>query len=210
MDFVEMYYSEIVGSYPTTTDEFRIKSQKIIDYLYEAGVPENSILKFIETAPAQNYLTPDILPEWLWDNSLLSKDSFYYHNTLQITSRPPSFNPITRQEIVYPFFIEMKIVYTMEQLIRYFYRTTRLDIALIDMKRDSASFKYLLDKYQKSVSFVEPIDFILSLIDYAKDIEDNKISNIFDIKNNEQEVYKMLENKVAQASLEKVNSIVWR
>lgn len=212
MDFVEMYYSNVVGSYPFETDEYKNKSQKTIDYLLDAGVSEELICKFIEEAPANDYIASDMLPEWLWDNSLLCKDSFYFHNILQITSKPPSFDPRTGKETVSPFFLEMKITYTMNDLIRYFYRKIGLDLMLLDTKRDSAAFKYLLDRYAKVAQFVEPIDFVLSLIDHAKSISEdgNTVRSIFDIKNYEQEVYKNLQNKVAEATLAKANKIIWR
>jgi hypothetical protein len=212
MDFVEMYYSDVVGYYPCETDEYRIKSQKIIDYLTDAEVVTSLITKFIEEAPASDYLIPDMLPEWLWDESILKKNTFYYHNTLQITSKPPVFNPKTGIETVSPFFLEMRIQYSMDELIRYFYRKLNLDVALMDRKRDIASAKYLLDRYSRVATFIEPIDFVLALIDYANNMDEDErtLSNILDVKNNEQEVLKMLQAKVAEATVANANKIVWR
>jgi hypothetical protein len=213
MDFVEMYYSNVVGYYPCETDEYRIKSQNMIDYLIDAGIPTNLITKFVEEAPASDYIIPDMLPDWLWNGSLLKRNTFYYHNTLQITSKPPVFNPRTGKETVSPFFLEMKIQYVMDELIRYFYRKLNLDIVLMDKKRDIASAKYLLDRYSRVATFIEPIDFVLALIDYTHDIDDDDertISSILDVKNYEQEVLKMLQAKVAEATVANVNKIIWR
>jgi len=210
MDFVEMYYSNVVGCYPCDTEEYRIKSKKIIDHLIDAGVPTNLILKFVEEAPASNYLTPDMLPDWLWDGSLLKKDTFYYHNTLQITSKPPVFNPRTGKATVYPFFLEMKIQYTMDELIRYFYSKLKVDPALIDKKRDAAAMTYLMERYKKVAPFIESIDYVLFLIDYASTDDEDQNTSILDIKKYEAEMLQTLQHKVEEATLAGANKIVWR
>jgi hypothetical protein len=208
MDYVEMYYNLAHGCYPFSNDDNKIKSQKVIDYLKECGIEPYQIFRFIETASSMDCLSPGMLPEWLWENSLLKKDKFYYHNSLHINSQVPSWDPLAKKEVIYDFYMEMKIKYTTEELLRYAYTTLKIDCVLIDEKRDKASLGYLLGKYQK-FEFIEAIDVVLSLIDHAAN-QENRVRNLLDVSQYESEVYDMLLVKVAEAKLAKANKIVWR
>jgi hypothetical protein len=57
---------------------------------------------------------------------------------------------------------------------------------------------------------MEPIDFVLSLIDYARDDEEQRVTNILGIKNYAQEVLDMQRNRIDEASFAKANMIIWR
>lgn len=208
MDYLELYYSNNVGKHPDSEMD-RVKSQNIINYLIEAGVSQENILDFVENAPASQCLDVTMLPEKLWDNSLLKPDTFYYHHLLQLTSPPPQFNSMTRKETVYPYYLEMKIQFSMNELIQYAYRQLGLDYALADRKRDENALNYLLNLYDKKFEF-EAIDFVLALIDTAKIEEDREFSNILEIRSYEQEVLKNFRTKIAEANLSNVNQIVWR
>ena len=149
MDYVEFYYSQVVGFYPSDTDDFRTKTGKVIQHLIDAEIDESDIMRFIEESPPKDFLTPDDLPDWLWEESLLKKNTFYYHNTLHIKPPAPVFNPRSKKEKVDKFYLEMKIRYTMDDLIRYFYKTLRVNAELADKKKDEGSFNYLLNKYSR-------------------------------------------------------------
>lgn len=212
MDFVELYYSEVVGCYPFNTDDNRKKTQAVIDYLIDAGMSDEEIIRFVEHAPASDCLTPDLLPDWMWEGSLLKKNTFYYHNTLHILSKPPSWNPRTGKQSVDKFYMEMKIKYGMRELIRYFYRTLGVSVELMDLKRDEAGFKYLMERYRKFEPEVQALDFVLSLIDYAKhmDEDEQSVTSILDIKRYEAQVLEISRTRAAEAALAKANAIVWR
>lgn len=211
MDYAEFYYSQVVGLYPFDTDDYRIQTDKVIQHLVDAGISESDILRFIEESPPKDCLTPDDLPEWLWEGSLLKKNTFYYHNTLHLRPPAPTFNPHSREVKASKFYLEMKIRYTMDDLVRYFYHTLRISTDLADKKKDEGSFNYLLNKYSK-LDFCEPIDFVLALIDYNK--PDNNpmspVQGILDITQSQAEVYDALKRKAAEASLHKANQILWR
>lgn len=212
MDFVEMYYSNVVGCYPFHTDDNRFKTQAVIDYLIDAGFSDGEILRFVENAPASDCLEPSFLPDWMWEGSLLKRDTFYYHNSLHIVSKPPSWNPRTGKQTSSRFYLEMKIKYTMMDLIRYFYRTLGVDRALLDEKRDAAAFKYLMDRYKRFEPEIQALDFVLALVDYAKhmDEDETSVTNILDVKRYEAPALELLQNRVSEASLAKANVIVWR
>lgn len=209
MDFVEEYYSSVWGYYPfDDNDENKYRSKKIIDYLMDCNIEEKHILKFVEEAPKQDFLTPDILPEWLWTNSLIKKDEFYYHNLLHIKSKAPTWDALTNKETNYPFYLEIKIQFTIDNLTDYFYKKFRIPMDLIDRKRDEGAFNYLLNKY-RGISFISSLDFVLSLIDYMHN-EGDDTYNVLDLSKYEKEVYEILFRKVEQSKLEKTNKIVWR
>jgi len=210
MDYAEFYYSQVVGHYPFDTDVFKNKTQKVIDYLIDAGISENDILRFIEESPPKDFLTPDDLPDWLWEGSLLKKDTFYYHNTLHIKPKAPVFNPHSNKEIVEDFYLEMKIKFTMEDLINYFYDTLMISRELMDYKRDEGAFNHLLNRYDK-LQFVESIDFVLALIDQCKPTSYfSTVHNVFDIRQAEAETFEMFKRMTAEAEYAKANVIVWR
>lgn len=209
MDYVEEYYSNTLGNYPFEDDDNKIKSEKVIAYLKENEIGESDLIKTIEEMPGKDYISPEMLPDWLWEDSLLERDKFYYHNTLHIKPKAPTWNPLTNEESVEEHYMEMKIKFTMDDLITYFYRELNINHELIDIAKDKGSFNFLINKYRK-FDFIEPIDFILSLIDYAKSSENMRVRSVLQIGEYESEVYDMLQAKVEQAKLEKANIIVWR
>jgi len=209
MDFVEMYYNQTYGNYPFATKDNKIKSQNLIDYLLDANIKDNEIIDFVTTTTKQDFLNHNMLPDSLWNESLLIRDTFYYHNSLQIRSEAPKWNPLTSKETLSKFYIEMKIKFNLDDLINYFYSSLRIDKILIDMNKDKGSFKYLLNKYKK-FTFCEPIDFILELIDYANNNHDERVKTPLDLANNEEVVYTSFKRKAINAQINKQNVIVWR
>lgn len=212
MDFVETYYTDVVGCYPHADNTNREKSQAIIDYLLEAGMDESEVLRFVEEAPAADCLHPGLLPEWMWENQLTKKGAFYFHNTLHVHSPAPLWNPRTGRETFGKFYLEMKIKYGMIDLIRYFYRTLSVPRELMDEKRDSASFQYMLNRYERFSSRYEALDFVLGLIDYGKHMDEDEmsISGVLDIKRYEASVLEIFEEKAGAAELACANVTIWR
>ncbi len=211
MDYTEFYYSEVIGNYPFDTDYFKNKTNRIFDYLLDAKIESSDIIRFIQESKVKDFLGPEDLPDWLWDGSLIKRDTFYYHNTLHIKPEAPIFNPYSKEEKVETFYLEMEIKYTIDDLIKYFYKTLNINTDLSDNNKDKGSFNYLFNKYKK-IDFVEPLDFVLALIDNAKTIKDDSgfIKNILDISNGDSEVYEMLKRKSAEATLVEANKILWR
>jgi hypothetical protein len=207
MDFVELYYENSQGCYPFEDDTNKIKSQKIIDYLIDAGIKTGDIYTFIENAPASDCLNAEMLPEWLWEDSLLKKDRFYLHPELHIISQPPTWSPCKR-EINYPFYLEMKIKFTPMDIINYFYNKVGISKLGMDEKRDIAAVKYLKDKFWKFPQGND-IDLILYCIDYAADQED-KVKTLIEVGKYELEVYESYTARIAEAKLLNAYQIVWR
>lgn len=182
--------------YPHVDSQLKIKAKVIIDHLQDNGYSEKFILNYlIENGPS--------LKDFLWKDSLLKKDTFYYHSKLRITPKSPVWN-VNIREKTNKFYLEMKIKFTIDDLLEYYYSTLNIPIAFKDYKRDSGAFKYMLSK--KYLDNLESIDFVLSLIDYNKENENDFLSSPFDLKF-QKEVYNRLDYIINNS---KYNKIIWR
>lgn len=200
------YYNLVIGLFPTTnTLEQTIKT---IGTLIDNKFSSSEIIKILISIGKVDKITPNDLPEYLWENSLTKKGVFYYHSELHITSNPPKWDPITMKEVTEPYFMEMKINYTINDLLNYYYKTLKIPIELRDEKKDIGGLTFLLDKYKKMK--VEPIDFVLTLIDTANTSSTKQIINVLSISEFEVDVYNTFEVIVPTATIEKANMIVWR
>jgi len=211
MDYAEFYYINTIGYYPHDTDKEKLITKATVEYLLECGISEAEVIRAIETSKSSDCFTPDTLPNWLWNDSIMERNVYYYHHALHVTSPAPRFNPHTNVETKTKFYMEMRIRFTMDQLVDYFYDTSMISKDLVDRKRDTGSFNYLLNKYSK-LGFVRSLDFVLSLID-AINADKNQVApvtNVLDIARYESEVHEKLKRMTAQAELYKTNRIIWR
>lgn len=183
--------------YPNTVDfKTTIKIKTIIEHLLDNNFDDKFILNYlIENGPS--------LKECLWKDSLLKKDAFYYHNKLRITPKSSIWN-VNIKEKSNKFYLEMKIDFKMSDLLEYYYTTLNIPVSFRDYKRDSGAFRYMLNK--KYLNNLESIDFVLTLIDYNKENENDFLSSPFDLKY-QKEVYNKL-NYIINNS--KYNKIIWR
>lgn len=202
-ELAELYYNDFVGYYPEEKDFQNTK--KVLEYLVEASVKDNAILSMFELLHNKKVITSDDLPDLLWEHSLLKKNTFYYHKTLHIMPSAPVLDLHSRKIIQQPFYLEMKIQYTYDDLISYFYRVTSCPSELRDNKRDKGSFEFLLKKYEKLPNF-EAIDFVLALIDSYR----NEIVTPLQITNHEIEVLQSMNYKALNSKAEGADQIKWR
>lgn len=209
-DYAEFYYSNL-GAYPFETDKEKIQTQSTIQYMIDSKISDEEILRVLEESSDLYVITPQSLPDWLWEGSLLERGVFYYHSSLHINSSPPVLDTKTMRVKVSPFFMEIKIRYTMEDLIKYFYRTTRMSEDLADPRKDGGGFKYLMGKYSK-IPFCEPLDFVLALIDEHAPSEElfSRVQSILSIEQAQADVYEKMKRKTAQARVERADRIIWR
>lgn len=204
---IYLYYKMMKGILPDK--EVVTQTEKTVNYLIDNNFGEKEIMTTLINIGKGGAVTPNDLPNELWENSLLEKGVFYYHNILHITSPPPKWDPVTLQEEVPTYFLEMRINFTMEDLLQYYYDKMRMPIDLRDDKKEIGGLTYLLNKYKKMK--VEAIDFVLSLIDFASNNDcEEKILNALDLSKLEREVYDYYEEVTQMATYEKANMIVWR
>lgn len=205
MELLDFYYYNL-GEEPKELE--RTITDNTFSYLKDNGYTENQIIELIKDLPPTMTLTPSDLPDKLWEGSLVKRDVFYYHSELHITSPAPYWDLENDRIVSSRFFLEMRIKYTVKDLIAYYYKKFPNDISLIDNKKDVGTMEYLLKKYSK-VSFIEPIDFILYLIDEAAD-SGSEVNDMIELKRFENDTFKYLENKTINAAAEKMNRIIWR
>lgn len=206
IDFVDFYYSNVCGYTPDEDEQ--CVTANTITYLKDNGYADKEIARILLECGGAPALFPSGLPASLWEPYLTKPGQFYYHHTLQMTSKPPHYDVKLKKEIMEPYYMEMKIRFGMDDLIAYFYRELAIDLELMDKRRDSVRFASLLKKYER-LSFVDSLDFVLSLIDFAK-FAHQRVMSVFDIERNEADVFEELKRKAAEASFHGKNRIVWR
>lgn len=149
------------------------------------------------------------LPDELWENSLLEKNTFYYNNRLHICSKPPTWNPKTFQEECEPFFMEMIINFTIKDLLEMYYRECRVPIGLRNKIRDEGALKHLLNKYNNLKA--PGLDYVMYMIDLAsKDTDTEFLANPFELENYSKQAFMELEDMISEAEINKSNKITWR
>lgn len=210
MELAELYYYQMHGYYPYDRNKKPLKkTKKVIEYMRESQIKDEDIVKVIMEAPQANFLTPEALPDWLWNESLTEKGQFYFHHLLHITSKAPKLNTKTDKIDKENFYLEMKIRFTMEDLLNYYYKKNNMVYEIRNYNKDRGAFNKLFERYNK-ISFVPVLDFILTLIDIAAQDEYRNITSPFDLENYAKEAYAMLKAKVQEAEIEGNNKIIWR
>lgn len=203
-EYVTFYYKLNSGC---LTKDNCIKTNATIKYLIANDYTPQEIYKIITEVKFGEYLKPSDLPDRLWEDSLLKRDIYYYHNTLQIISPAPKWNPETNQVTSEELYIEMKIRYTITSLYNYYINTLRIDNDFLQTTRDIGAFKHLLGLYK--MDKVEPIDVVLKLIDLASYDED-KITNPLQLQKYEAEAISYFHKIIPQAEYTGSNQIIWR
>lgn len=203
---IMQYYSLVSGIEPEAENFNRTLATA--KYLKDNGCNNSDIFKIFKLISKQKIEGED-LPKSLWNDSLLQKGVFYYHNEFHITSKPPTWNPITFKEECEPFFIEMKIKYTMQDLIDRFYNKCKVPIGLRDNKLVEGGLKHLLWKYNNLSA--PAIDYVMVMMDLAdEDVDRELITNVFDIEKYSVKAFQMLEDMVQESKVTKSNEIIWR
>lgn len=188
----------------------RLKTKAIIMHLIDNGFTEKEIASIINSCKIKDYMTPQDLPDNLWEDSLLKRDTFYYSSALQLVSAPPRWNPEKMTYSSEPFYLEMKIKFTIEDLVNHYYKELDIDTNFRDYSKDKGALQYLLNKYK--IDNVESIDVILMLIEEAKSTmcEYSIITNPLKLQDYEGTVISFLKTAIPNKIISKSNQIVWR
>lgn len=206
LDLTSMFFENIVGKIPDTEEPIII-TQGTIEYLQANGFSNAQILKLFKAYKNQPYMAPEKLPDTIWEGSLTRPDTFYFHRALQLVS-PPATVDIDGNRHQEPFFIEMRCRFSLKDLLNYYYDTLHIDIGIRDARRDAGQMEYLLNKY-RNLDCMTALDFILVLVDYAKN-SDKEIFSVFDIQDNEAEAYKNMQAMIREAHKDCADRIYWR
>lgn len=203
IELADFYYETVIGNFPEDEKEYN-NTKMIFDYLLDSGCKTEDIIKTIlYDIENKEHLSISDLPDSLWEDTLLKRNVFYFHRELQILSPPPSLTGNS------PFYLEMKIKYTEKDLLNYFFKTFQINEKWINKKKELGSVAYLLDNYKK-YGFIEPVDFLLHLIDYVHAIDDIEINSVFDLRNFENEYASILSKDIECSRLRHKDTIIWR
>lgn len=204
---VYSYYALSKGIEPKIEDYNRTLATA--KYLEDNGFNKSEIIK-IFTLINKEVITGEDLPEMLWENSLLTKDKFYYSDILHIKSKPPTWDPVTFTEKSEPFFLEMKINFTMNNLLEYYYDKCRVPQGLQNDKKNSGALLHLIKKYN-AFNNVPGLDYVIALINKAsQDVDNNFVCDIFEIEVYAKEVIEDFESMYQQSVFEQTNKVIWR
>lgn len=204
---VYKYYLTNKG-YEPIDEDFK-RTLATANYLKDNNMDEKTIFKILLECNKDKICGED-LPESLWEKSLLKKNIFYYSDIFHIKSNPPRWNPVTFKEECPEFFLEMKINFTMNDLLNYYYEKCRVPLALQNDKRDAGAFTHLINKYN-AFEIIPGIDYVVALINKASEDKNKKIfTEIFEIEKYKEEIITDFEIIANEAKHSKSNKIVWR
>lgn len=193
------YETNILGH---STDKTYI-TQYTIDYLYDNLFSDSNIIEILSTLKKESIKYLD-LPNSLWKDSLLKRDTYYFHSKLQILSKPPKLSIdsiITPKEI--KFFKEMKISFTKDDLLDFFYSKSN-SLIIKDYSRDIGAIEYLLKRYSNQL--MEPVDICLYLIeDYAQ-----CVNSLLSLTNYEVELLEKINTIYYDNYRSRTNKIIYR
>lgn len=203
---IELYTRLGKGIY---NEEYRLKTKAVLLHLIDNNFTEKEIVKIITNCKIKDYMTPNDLPDYLWEDSLLKRDTFYYSSILQLVSAPPKWDPEKMICTSEPFYLEMKIKFTIDDLLKHYYDELKIDINLRDENKDKGALQYLLNKYK--INKIENIDVILLLIEEAKITSEKPIiTNPLKLQEFEGNVIAFLNNVIPNKIINKENEIIWR
>lgn len=186
----------------TPNESKRRKDINVLSHLWDAGVAPCMIVDYALKVTTTNELSYEKLPDMLWENSLLRRDTFYFHKELEILSPPSTWDEEK------PFYLEMKIQYTYQNALEYFVKSNKIREEWMNENKEIGSLKYLLNDFKK-YDFIEPIDFFLHLCDFAA-AKGDKVQSLFDLNKYEIECAEYVEADIANARLHNKDRIVWR
>lgn len=208
MSLTNMYYELHYGNYPFEDYGNYDKTSATINHLRDNKLSDSTISKLIRDSKKYKYFKLEKIDPLYFECSLTKPYTFYYHSELRIQSPRPKWDPVTGEIKKENFYLEMKTIYTMRDLLHYFYINSSMSVGLRDEKRDAGGLKFLLKIYN-NFDKIEAIDFLLHLIDYCKDQGETVLSPM-DLRKHEQSVLDHLERVTNDAELYNINKIVWR
>lgn len=210
MDLTAYYYRELVGVYPFATDREEAITRHTIAYMEESGLSEVEIFGFLhDIGGKKGYITPADIPAKAWDGSLIERGQYYCHHRLQLLSPMPIIRSDgTFKE--YPFYQEMRIRFTMKDLVDYFFEKIPSYSVLRDDKRHEAQFRHMLKKFD-GMRPIQSLDIVLLMIDEAA-YQNVPVVEPFDIKTAsiQQDVIDRLQKTLAERHAKGYDKNVWR
>lgn len=206
-NLIQYYYKEIYRKEDYSESD-TIRTDKTIGYLKDCGFSVTEIIQEIGRW-SKACITIDDLSGILWSNSLIKRGAFYLHRELRIVSKAPEYDYESDTLKTYQFFCEMKIRYTVDDVLNYFYsRIPSLNCQFVDKKTDRKTVAFLMNKYS-NIDYIEPLDIILCSIDYCT--KNNPDSyKLIDITCDNLNIIKQLQSDMVELESKDLRKITWR
>ena len=206
-NLIQYYYKEIYKKEDYSKSD-TIRTDKTIGYLKDCGFSVTEIIQEIGRW-SKACITIDDLSGTLWNNSLIKRGAFYLHRELRIVSKAPEYDYENDTLKTYQFFCEMKIRYTVDDVLNYFYsRIPSLNCQFVDKKTDRKTVAFLMNKYS-NIDYIEPLDIILCSIDYCT--KNNPDSyKLIDITCDNLNIIKQLQSDMVELESKDLRKITWR
>jgi hypothetical protein len=203
---LDAYYNDKVKT--KYSDKDKEMTSLTIDYLYDCGFSFLEILQEMYRHKKVAILPKDLC-NVLWNKSLIKRDAFYLHNQLRIVSKAPYYDFLSDKEIVPKFYCEMKIRYTVDDVLNYFYsKLPALSKQLVDRKADAGAVTYFINKFN-NIDWVEPLDIILCSIDNQLK-EDSQCYRILDVCQNNRDIIEQLQGEMRELESKDFRKVVYR
>ena len=178
------------------------------EYLLDCGLTALEIIAILGRLTG-GPLTYDSLPDSLWQGSLIKRGAFYLHHELRIESKAPEFCIRTGRVIEHPYYCEMKIKYTVEDVQNYFKSKMKpQNISLSSSEYDKNAVRQLFRQYSK-LDYVEPLDVLLCSIDYHFSLEP-ECTRLIDITKTNREVIAFLISDMKNLEAQDRRKIIMR
>ena len=178
------------------------------EYLLDCGFSALEIISILNGL-SFGALSYDVLPDRLWQGSLIKRGAFYLHRELSLESKAPEFDIRTGRVLEYPYYCEMKIKYTVEDVLSYFKSKMKpKNIPLSSSEYDKNAVRQLFRQYSK-LDYVEPLDVLLCSIDYHFSLEP-ECTRLIDITKTNREVIAFLISDMKNLEAQDRRKIIMR
>lgn len=159
----KFYFNRCGHDVSSNSPEF-LKTANTIDYLIDSGFSSLDIIKETNKHNGE-VIEYDNLSEILWKDSLIKKGAFYLHKELRLESPRPIYNPKTGDVTEFPYYLEMKIRYTEDDVLDYFVKKLKSSLVTSnDRHWDRRVLREIFKRFS-SLDYVEALDVILCSID---------------------------------------------
>lgn len=159
----KFYFSRCGQDVSSDSSEF-LKTANTIDYLLDSGFSSLDIIKETNKHNGE-VIEYDNLSDTLWKNSLIKKGAFYLHKELRLESPRPVYNPKTGEVTEFPYYLEMKIRYTEDDVLDYFVKKLKSSLVTSnDRHWDRRVLREFIKRFS-NLDYVEALDVILCSID---------------------------------------------
>lgn len=193
------------------SEDHILTTQKTIEYLIDCGIDKNNIIEALssqEDYSSEEFSFED-LPDFLWKDSLLKKNTYYIHHELHLNKNADVLDVFSENLVHSSNAIEMKIIYTIQDVLSYFCISFGLQSENLNREKEFGAIQYLLDIFSQRFKDFNAIDILLYLIDETANA-DKKYYNILDMQN---DVYPTIERLTIinnDLIYNKTNRIIWR